>query len=94
VNTESKYLLLEHAFEVLGCNRVQFKTDARNIRSQVALERIHAVKEGVLRNHMTLSNGDVRDSVFYSIIASEWPAVKAILEEKLSDTYESRGVSR
>ena len=87
VNTECKYLLLKHAFEVLGCIRVQFKTDARNKRSQAALERIHAVKEGVFRNHMTLPNGKVRDSVYYSVIDSGWPAVKTILEEKLAQTY-------
>ena len=89
VNTECKYLLLTHAFEVLGCIRVQFKTDARNKGSQAALERINAVKEGVLRNHMILSDEQVRDSVFYSIIASEWPEAKAILEDKLARSYES-----
>jgi len=80
-------LLLKHAFENLGCIRVQFKTDARNIRSQKALERINAVKEGVLRNHMILPSGEVRDSVFYSIISSEWPVVKAVLENKLAQKY-------
>jgi RimJ/RimL family protein N-acetyltransferase len=89
VNTESKYLLLEHAFDVLGYMRVQFKTDARNKRSQMALERINAVREGVLRNHMILPNGHVRDSVYYSITASEWPAVKALLKEKLAHIYVS-----
>lgn len=87
VNTESKYLLLEHAFENLGCIRVQFKTDARNTRSQKAIERIMAVKEGILRNHMILPGGEVRDSVYYSIISSEWPCVKERLEEKLSQRY-------
>jgi RimJ/RimL family protein N-acetyltransferase len=89
VNTECKYLLLTNAFEVLGCIRVQFKTDLRNQRSQTALERINALKEGVLRNHMILPDGHVRDSVFYSIIASEWPEVKEILEEKLAKSYQS-----
>ena len=88
VNTECKYLLLTHAFEVLGCIRVQFKTDARNKHSQAALERINAVKEGLLRNQMILPNGQVRDSVYYSIIASGWPAVKASLEAKLARKYE------
>jgi RimJ/RimL family protein N-acetyltransferase len=83
VNTECKYLLLKHAFEGLGCIRVQLKTDLRNERSQRAIERIGAVREGVLRNHMLLPDGHFRHSVFYSIIASEWPAVKARLEEKL-----------
>ena len=80
VNTECKYLLLRHAFEVWGCIRVQLKTDARNTRSQAAIERIGAVKEGVLRNHMIRPDGTVRDSVMYSIIDTEWPQVKARLE--------------
>jgi RimJ/RimL family protein N-acetyltransferase len=83
VNTECKYLLLRHAFETLGCVRVQLKTDVRNERSQKAIERIGAMKEGILRNHMILPDGRVRDSVFYSIIDSEWPAVKKRLEEML-----------
>lgn len=83
VNTECKYLLLTYAFETLGCIRVQLKTDSRNIRSQHAIERIGARREGVLRNHMILPNGDYRDSVFYSILDSEWPSVKKLLEEKL-----------
>lgn len=80
VNTESKYLLLTHAFETLGCIRVQLKTDLRNERSQRAIERLGAVKEGVLRNHMILPDGSLRHSVYYSIIASEWPATKLHLE--------------
>ncbi|MCI0519228.1 MAG: GNAT family N-acetyltransferase [Chloroflexi bacterium] len=84
-NTESKYILLRHAFETLGCIRVQFKTDLRNERSQRALERIGAVKEGIWRNHLILEDGVVRHSVFYSILDSEWPAVKAGLEAKLKD---------
>ncbi len=84
VNTECKYLLLRHAFETLGCIRVQFKTDLRNERSQRALERIGAVKEGILRNHMILPDGVIRHSVYYSIIQEEWPVVKARLEEMLS----------
>ena len=85
VNTESKLLLLTHAFEVVGCIRVQFKTDSRNVQSQQALERIGAVREGVLRSHMVLSDGYIRDSVYYSIIASEWPQVKANLIKRLQD---------
>ncbi len=84
VNTECKYLLLKHAFENLGCIRVQFKTDLRNERSQKAIERIGAVKEGVFRNHMVRPDGTIRHSVFYSVIDSEWPKVKAFLEGKLS----------
>jgi RimJ/RimL family protein N-acetyltransferase len=83
VNTECKYLLLQYAFETLGCIRVQFKTDLRNERSQKAIERIGAVKEGVLRNHMILPDGRYRHSVFYSLLDSEWPAVKKRLEELL-----------
>lgn len=84
VNTESKYLLLKHAFETLGCIRVQLKTDLRNERSQKAIERIGAVKEGVLRNHMILPDGRIRHSVFYSILDTEWPDVKSRLEEMLA----------
>jgi len=80
VNSECKYLLLKHAFETLGCIRVQLKTDLRNERSQKAIERIGAKREGVLRNHMILPNGYYRHSVYYSIIDSEWPAVKERLE--------------
>ncbi len=76
VNTECKFLLLRHAFEDLGCIRVQIKTDLRNERSQRAIERIGAVKEGVLRDHMILPDGTVRSSVYYSILAREWPAVR------------------
>jgi len=83
VNTESKYLMLKHAFETLQAVRVQLKTDLRNERSQRAIERLGAVKEGILRNHMILPDGHVRDSVFYSILPEEWPAVKARLEDKL-----------
>jgi len=84
VNTECKYLLLRHAFEVLGCIRVQLKTDLRNVRSQRAIERIGAVKEGVLRNHMIMPDGRFRNSVYYSILESEWPQVKNKLEMVLA----------
>lgn len=84
VNTECKYLLLTHAFEQLGCLRVQFKTDLRNVRSQQAIERIGATREGVLRAHMVTPEGHIRDSVYFSIIAPEWPQVKALLEGKLA----------
>lgn len=80
VNTECKYILLRHAFEVYGCIRVQFKTDLANERSQRAIERLGAVREGVLRNHMIRPDGTVRDSVYYSILDREWPALKARLE--------------
>jgi len=83
VNTECKYLLLQHAFETLGCIRVQLKTDSRNERSQKAIERIGAKKEGVLRNHMILPDGRHRHSVFYSILDTEWEGVKQRLEEMM-----------
>lgn len=91
INTECKRLLLGHAFEELGCLRVQLKTDGRNLRSQAAIERLGAVKEGVLRQHMLLHDGYVRDSVMYSITAGEWPAVKQRLEAKLSASRPSSG---
>jgi RimJ/RimL family protein N-acetyltransferase len=80
VNTEAKYLLLRHAFETLGCIRVQLKTDLRNERSQTAIARLGAVREGVLRNHVIMSDGYRRASVFFSILDDEWPEVKRRLE--------------
>lgn len=80
VNTECKALLLTHCFERMGMIRVQLKTDARNVRSQLAIERLGAVKEGVLRHHRIMPDGYLRDSVYYSILAPEWPAVKARLQ--------------
>lgn len=80
INTECKFLLLQHGFESLDLIRICFKTDARNFRSQRAIERLGAQKEGVLRHHMILPDGFRRDSVFYSILGGEWPDVKARLE--------------
>jgi RimJ/RimL family protein N-acetyltransferase len=80
VNTECKYLLMSYAFEKLRAIRVQLKTDSRNERSQKAIERIGAKKEGVLRNHMILPDGYFRHSVFYSVLDTEWPEVKKNLE--------------
>ena len=80
VNTECKYLLMTHAFETLHVIRVQLKTDLINDRSQRAIERLGAKKEGVLRNHMILPDGRIRDSVFYSVLNTEWPDVKKNLE--------------
>ena len=84
VNTECKYLLFKHAFETLGCIRVQLKTDSRNERSQKAIERIGAVKEGILRNHMILPDGYYRHSVYYSVLDTEWPDVKKRLENMMN----------
>jgi RimJ/RimL family protein N-acetyltransferase len=84
INTESKLLLLTHAFEVLGCLRVQLKTDIRNVRSQSAIARLGATREGVLRAHMRRRDGTQRDTVMFSIIATEWPAVKTRLQGLLA----------
>ena len=84
VNTAVKHALLQYCFEERGMIRVQFKTDAENIASQKALERIGAVKEGTLRNERIRSTGKPRDAVVYSIIESDWPVVKRELEEKLN----------
>ena len=83
INTEAKFLLLEHAFESLGCIRVEFKTDARNARSRAALERIGATEEGTLRHHMIMPDGHLRDSTYFSILRTEWPDVRAMLAELL-----------
>jgi RimJ/RimL family protein N-acetyltransferase len=84
VNTECKYMLLKHAFEVLDCVRVWVKTDSRNLRSQHAIEKLGMVKEGVLRNHMILPDGHIRDSIVYSMLPHEWPQAKQRLEAVLS----------
>jgi RimJ/RimL family protein N-acetyltransferase len=83
VNVEAKLLLLEHAFERLGCLRVEFKTDARNERSRAALAALPARFEGVFRKHMVVRDGDLRDSAYYSIVDDEWPEVRANLEARL-----------
>jgi RimJ/RimL family protein N-acetyltransferase len=83
-NTEAKYLLLRHAFESLGCMRVELKTDSLNERSRAAILRIGAREEGIFRNHMITESGRIRHSVYFSIIDSEWPRAKARLEAKLS----------
>ena len=82
-NTESKYLFLRHCFESLGCVRVALKTDGRNLRSQEAIARLGAVREGVLRRHMRIK-GYQRDTVYFSILDDEWSAVKARLEARLA----------
>src|SRR5579863_4734767 len=84
INTEAKYLMLRHAFETLSCIRVELKTDSLNERSRKAILRIGAKEEGTFRNHMITSSGRLRHTVYYSIIDSEWPAVKARLLDKLS----------
>jgi RimJ/RimL family protein N-acetyltransferase len=84
LNTEAKLLLLGHAFDTLHLNRVALKTDVRNERSQAAIERIGGVREGVLRAHMIRPDGSLRDTVYFSILASEWPAVRERLNRRLS----------
>src|SRR5713101_7008566 len=84
VNTETKYLLLRHAFEILGCIRVELKTDSLNERSRAAILRIGAQEEGIFRNHMITASGRFRHTVYFSIVDSEWPAVKARLESLLN----------
>ena len=90
VNTEAKYLMLRHAFETLGCIRVELKTDSLNQRSRNAIRRIGATEEGTLRQHMVTWSGRLRDTVYFSILDSEWPQVKRDLEQKLSRAGHAR----
>jgi len=92
VNTQCKYLLLAHAFEQLDCIAVEFRTHFFNQQSRRAIERLGAKLDGVLRSHQILSNGTLRDTVVYSIVASEWPAVRAHLDHQLHDKIESRAL--
>ncbi|MBO0912610.1 MAG: GNAT family N-acetyltransferase, partial [Acidobacteria bacterium] len=87
VNTEAKYLMLRHAFESWKCLRVEFKTDALNQRSRQAILRLGAKQEGTLRKHMVSWDGRQRDSVFFSVLDTEWPAVKGGLEQRLAQNY-------
>lgn len=91
VNSEAKYLMLRHAFEVLECFRVELKTDALNERSRRAILRLGAKEEGTLRRHMVTDTGRVRDTVYFSILDHEWPAVKARLQAKLNPGYMPAG---
>jgi len=90
VNTECKLLLLTHAFERLGMIRVEFKTDALNEKSRAALARIGAVEEGTFRKHLICQSGRIRDTVYFSILDSEWPERKAALEARLGGQPHSR----
>src|SRR5437867_9102297 len=83
-NVEAKYLLLRHAFETLGCRRVEFKTDARNERARAALAALPARFEGIHRKHMLVRGGERRDSAWYAVIDDDWPHVKDALERRLS----------
>ena len=90
VNREAKLLMLEHAFERIGCQRVEFKTHARNEQSRAALAGIGATFEGIFRKHMLGRDGQVRDSAYFSITDDEWPAVKARLRESVDKVVASR----
>ncbi|GAB4574530.1 MAG: GNAT family protein [Anaerolineae bacterium] len=83
VNPESKFLLLRHAFETLGAVRVEIKTDSRNVHSMRAIEKLGAKREGLLRKHLILPDGYIRDSIYYSILDDEWPEVKTRLIDRL-----------
>ncbi len=84
VNTEAKLLLMRHAFETLGVRRVEWKTDARNAASRAALARLGATEEGTLRQHMVRQDGTSRDTVYFSLLAGEWPAAEARLADMLA----------
>ncbi|HEY4344959.1 MAG TPA: GNAT family protein [Parvibaculum sp.] len=84
VNPACKFMLLCHGFETLGLNRIELKTDARNARSQAAIAKLGAIREGVFRRHMVLPDGHIRDTVYFSIIREEWPQAKARLQERLA----------
>ena len=84
INTEAKLLFLGHAFDTLGANRVAIKTDIRNERSQAAIERLGAVREGVVRHQYIRPDGTLRDTVLYSVVPEEWPAVRAHLRARLA----------
>lgn len=84
VNPECKLLLMRHAFETLKFHRVEYKTDVRNLRSRAAILKLGATQEGIFRKHMIMADGHVRDSVYFSIIDTDWPAVRAGLERRLA----------
>jgi RimJ/RimL family protein N-acetyltransferase len=83
INPEAKFLMMRHAFETLGCNRVEWKTDALNTQSRNAILRLGAKQEGIFRQHIVTWSGRLRDSVYFSVIAPEWPDVKRALEAKI-----------
>lgn len=93
VNTEAKFLMLQHAFEVWHCIRVELKTDRLNERSRAAILRIGAKEEGIFRHHMITESGRLRDSVYFSVIDDEWPEVKERLQHMLARPFVKRGSS-
>ncbi|NNE27956.1 MAG: GNAT family N-acetyltransferase [Saprospiraceae bacterium] len=84
INTEMKFLMLTHAFESLKCNRVELKTDRRNLQSRKAILKLGAQEEGTLRSHTLMSDGHRRDTVYYSILQNEWSSIKEMLKQKLN----------
>lgn len=91
-NAEAKLLLMSHAFDDLGAHRVEFKTDALNLRSQAALAAIGATREGTLRRHVVMESGRVRDSVYFSVVWDEWPEVRVRLEARVATAVEAAAV--
>jgi RimJ/RimL family protein N-acetyltransferase len=89
INTEAKFLMLEHAFDRLGCTRVEFIADALNETSRTAILRLGATEEGTLRNYVVRADGKVHDAVVYSIIAAEWPSIRNRLQEMLARRSDS-----
>lgn len=89
-NREAKLLMLQHAFDALGCMRVEFKTDANNEKSRAALLGIGATFEGIFRRHMVMPDGRIRNSAYYSIVDTEWPAVRESLRESVDARVENR----
>jgi len=85
VNPECKFLLLKYAFEVSHVNRVEFVTDSRNVRSRAAIKKLGAIEEGVLRHHMMLEEGVIRDTIVFSIIRPDWPQIKLSLQDRLKN---------
>jgi N-acetyltransferase len=89
INPACKFLLLRHAFETLALNRVEFKTDIRNTRSQAAIAKLGAVREGVFRSHMIRADGTLRDTVYFAVIKNEWPRVRENLSTRLNEFLET-----
>ncbi len=90
VNSEAKYLMLRHAFDIWDCVRVELKTDVLNEKSRAAMIRLGATEEGVLRRHMLTHDGRFRDTIYYSVLDHEWPAIRARLEARIRQAPETR----
>jgi N-acetyltransferase len=94
LNTECKLMLLGHAFDILGCVAVEFRTHFMNFQSREAIAKIGAKQDGILRNHTRTANGELRDTVVFSVISSEWPTVKAHLQYRLQRLSALQGISK